>query len=333
MSYTIYDLAKDAGVSVSTVSRVLNNSGPVKASTKDRILQLMDKNNYKPNVYARGLNKIGMKTIGIIINDISNPFFAAVINGMESVSRNFKYSLVLCSTGNSPEAEKNELSILLEKQVDGLVLIGSRPHHDVNRSYLLEISEQYPVVLINSTIRGGKLLYSVQIDEYKATYEACQYLIESGYKRLYVLGDPFWQTTHSKLDAIKACLADHGLPFDHEHFISSSYSYQFDEETICNILSSSTERTAFFCCSDMIAIGLHHLLLRKNIQIPEDVGLVGYSNTQLSGLITPPLTTIDQHMHQLGIEAMNTIIGLLNGQPASRKKNIIDHHLVIRETT
>lgn len=334
MSYTIYDLARDADVSVSTVSRVLNNSGPVKESTRERILQLMKEKKYKPNVYARALNNIGMKTIGVVINDIANPFFAEVIKGIDSISRQYEYNLILCSTGNNPETEHKEISILLQKQIEGLIVVGSRPTDDPNKDFLIKISKQFPVVLVNSFIRGGDNIYSVLVDETKATYDACSYLIAKGHRRIYLLGDPTWNTTLLKLEALKQCLSDHGLSYSDDQFIGTYYSYTAGKQAVDALLQKNIQEPyAIFCCSDMIALGALRELKALNIRVPEQVAVVGYSNTPVSDLTTPALTTVDQKMYELGQKGTLLFMKLQQGKKPSRKKEYCPYELIIRETT
>ncbi len=334
MSYTIYDLAKDADVSVSTVSRVLNKSGPVKESTKQKILKVMKEKNYKPNVYARALNNIGLKTIGVVVSDIANPFFAEVIKGLDTIAREHEYNLVLCSTSNNPETERKELTLLLEKQIEGLIIIGSRPTDDPNREFLLKISHDFPVVLINSYIRGGDKMYSILVDEKKATYDACQHLIDRGYERIFLLGDPAWATTLKKLDALKDCLSDNHLPYEDEQFIGTYYSYTAGKPAVNELISKyNKERFAIFCCSDMIALGALRELKAMNISVPSQVAVVGYSNTPVSGLTSPSLTTVDQRMNELGEKGMLLFIDILKGKKPKHRKTYCDYELVIRETT
>jgi len=334
MAYTIYDLAKDAGVSVATVSRAINNTGSVKEQTKQRILELMKENNYVPNAFARGMNNISMKTVGVIIGDIVNPFFTEVVKGIEHSCEKSGYKIILCSTESNPEIEKKQIEMLVQKQVEGFIVVGSRPSKDDNASFLVSLSSTYPVILINSFIKGGEKLFSILVDEAKAAYDIFTYFASNNKENIFILGDTYWKTTDIKISAFKKYCEDNNLTFDNSNFINCSHSFSGGKQAAHELLSRNIEFPySIFCSSDTIAIGALREFLKCGIKIPEQVSIMGYSNIQVSSLTTPSLSTLDQKLFQLGEKGGELFIDVLMGRYPINKKTYADYELLIREST
>lgn len=333
MRYTIYDLAREAGVSVATVSRVINNSGSVKEKTKTRILEIMHEKNFIPNAHARGLNHISMKTIGVIICDIGNPFFAEVVKGIDAACQKHEHKLILCTTNNNLETEKKEIEMLVQKQVDGFIFVGSRPSKDLNSDLIIELSESFPVVLVNSFIRGGNKLYSVLVDEEQAAYDAISKLISMGHRNIIFFGDTGWKTTLVKVHALKRCFKDHNLPFTSENVVDCDYSYSGGRDAAIELLKRDMPFPyTVFCTSDMIAIAAMREFAKQGIKIPEQVSIMGYSNMEISSLTIPSLSTVDQKMFQLGEMAGNVFVDVLHGKYPLNKKIYSDYEVLLRES-
>ena len=334
MSYTIYNIAKDSGVSVATVSRVMNNNGSVKEKTRQRILQIMAEKNFKPNPYARGLNNISMKTIGVVMSDIANPFFAEVIKGITDIFQKNEYNIILCSTENDKSIERREIDLLVNKQVEGFIIAGSRPINDDNASYIIELSKTYPIVLVNSFIKGGTKLFSVMVDEKEAAYKSFNYLVSKDKRDIYLLGNQIWKTTLVKISALKQCLSENNIPFDKNKLIDCDYSYSSGRLAAKELLKRQIPFPyTLFCCSDMIAIGAMREFLVSGAKIPEQVSVMGYSNIEMASLVTPSLTTVDQKMFSLGQKSANLCIDILNDKYPINKKVYSDYELIVREST
>jgi LacI family transcriptional regulator len=334
MSYTIYDLAQDAGVSVATVSRVINKKGPVKEITRKKILKLMEEKQYSPNAFARGMNNISMKTIGVIISDIINPFYAEVIKGIEDSCQKNGYKIILCLTQKNPDSERKELKILIKKQVQSFIIVGSRPTKDENANFIIELSKEYPVVLVNSFIKGGDKLFSVLVNEKNATKEAIEYLINTNQKNLYFLGDSNWKTTVTKINVINNVFKKQNLSFNSNRIISCKHSYSGGKAAAINLIEQNIPFPyTIFCSSDTMAIGAMREFLKRNIKIPEQVSIMGYSNIEVSSLLTPSLTTVNQHLFQLGNKSGNLIIDILSEKYPTNKKIYSEYELLIREST
>ncbi|NDL67517.1 LacI family DNA-binding transcriptional regulator [Anaerotalea alkaliphila] len=334
MAYTIHDLARDAGVSSTTVSRVINNSGPVKDRTRAKILKLMEEKDYNPNPFARGLNNKSMKTIAVIINDIMNPFFTTVVKGIDGICQEQGFSFILSSIENNPVKERVEIENLTRKNVEGFIIVGSRPTVDDNSAYLAELSERYPVVLVNSKIRGSNKLYSVYIDEKQASLEVMDHLLSKNPKTVYFLGDVTWRTTHYKYKAFKEKLLEKGYAFDESLVIPCNYNYESGRAAVNEILSRNPGVPfSIFASSDMIAASVLKTLLEKGIHVPDEISLFGYSNMEISKLVHPGISTVDQKMMTLGKEGARLFIDLMDRKAPEKKNRKIPYELILRETT
>jgi len=334
MSYTMYDLAKDAGVSVATVSRAINNNGPVKEDTKQRILEIVKEKGYIPNAYARGMNNISMKTIGVIIADIVNPFFAEVVNGIEVACQKSGYKLILCTTANNPDTEKKEIEMLVEKLVEGFIIVGSRPSKDINADFLIALGNTHPIVLVNSFIKGGQKMFSILVDEGKAVYDTLTYLNSENKTNIYFLGDSNWKTTTIKTDAFKKFFKDHNLDFTIKNIINCSHSYCGGKKAVIELIERNlTYPYIIICSSDTIAIGALRELLKCGIKVPEQVSIMGFSNIEVSSLTTPSLSTVDQNLFELGQKSGYLFIDILQEKYPLNKKTYSEYELIIREST
>ncbi|MGI5057660.1 LacI family DNA-binding transcriptional regulator [Treponema pectinovorum] len=337
MAYTINDLAKECNVSIATISRVLNNSPKVSPKTKEKILQAMKEHNYSPNSLARGMKKMNMNIIGVLISDIANPFFTDIVKSIEQIAQKNDYKIFLCSTQNDIEQERKQIELLKQKQVDGFILAGSRPVDDKNEAYLIELSKNYPVVLINSFIEGGDKLYSVMVDEKEAAENALDLLVQKGYKNIYFFGDPAWKTTQAKIQALNYICKKYNLYIDDNHFINCEYGYNSGIEGINKLLNLNPKfPLLLFCASDQIAVGAKKALSERSIKIPEQVSILGFSNTVISALVTPTITTVDQKMYSMGEQAAKLFIKICNNKKnlgQIKKKTLSEYNLIQREST
>ena len=334
-TYTIYDLARDCGVSVATISRVINGSAAVSAKTREKVQQAIKAHNFTPNAFARGMNKMATSIIAVFISDIANPFFADTVKGIEEACRKYDYRIILCITNNDMEQERRELELMEQKQVDGFIICGSRPVNDTNADYLREVSARHPVIMVNSRIDGGEKLYSVLVDEKKAAKEAlCTLLSQGRYKRLYVFGDRVWQATLQKIAAAEEAAQRYNLPFD------SSCIFECPQTLASGTLAAEhflqtkpVQPCLVFCVSDQIAIGVLKTFCEQQLSIPEQFAILGFSDLTLCSLVTPALTTVNQHMKSLGEQAANLFISCQNGVVLEQKVIYAEYALVERETT
>lgn len=334
-NYTIYDLARDCGVSVATISRVINGSTAVSARTREKVQKAIKEHNFTPNAFARGMNKMATRIIAVLISDIANPFFADIVKGIEETCRRYDYRIILCITNNDMDKERTELEMMLQKQVDGFIICGSRPVDDTNEGVLRKISEVHPVVMVNSRIDGGKKLYSVLVDEKKASKNALSVLFsKKSYKRLYVFGDRVWRTTADKIRAAEEFASENGIPFGNGSVIACPHTLEAGREAARAFISGNPVFPCLvFCVSDQIALGALKEFVGSGLSVGNDVGVLGFSDISISSLVTPALTTVDQHMRSLGEQAANLFVSIGNGIVTEAKAFYSDYDLVEREST
>lgn len=333
MTLTIVDVAKEAGVSSATVSRVMNGNYPVKEETRKKVQQAIEKLNYIPNMQARELTKKQSATIGVIVPSINNMFFPEVVNGIEKQLKEYDYSFILsCTTGDSNE-EKRCINNFLSRNVAGIIVIDPSTENIEDKFYD-KISSSVPVVFVNG-YGNVKNVSSVSNDEAEGALMAFDYLIENGRKNiLFVRGvgsysyDIKEKVYIDKMNSIDA--------FDEDNIVNIGSGNGADTvdntERILKEVLSIRKADAVFCCNDLMAYGTLNACTSLNIIVKEDVSIIGFDNIYLSRFISPKLTTIDQNMDLLGINAAMLIVEKINCDNQYSKKVLLNNKMVVRET-
>lgn len=333
---TIYDIAREANVSVATVSRVLNDTAPVKASTRETINKIIEKHQFQPNALARSLLKKETGTIAMILPDITNPFFPEVFWGAENVAREKGYSFFLCNTAGNYSRESEYLSILREKRVDGIIFLGGRinlTNCPPNLSQeVIELARHVPIVLVNGNLpKSG--LHRIYTDEAAGAALATQHLIDLGHKEIgFVGGMDETTTTQVKIKAVKMKLKEHGLGLRKEWLKSGDFSVQGGRDLMNQILDQDHRPTAVLCVNDFTAIGAIKAAFEHGLSIPGDISIVGFDDTPLSTAVIPELTTVSQNTNKLGELAVETLHQIINGSNP-KKQIILKPELVVRSSS
>jgi len=333
---TVYDIAREANVSVATVSRVLNGTAPVKASTRERIQEIIDKYQFQPNALARSLISKETGMIGMILPDITNPFFPEVFKGAETEARSRGYTFFLCDTEGDYKRESEYLSILKEKRVDGIIFLGGRINLARCSSELAdevhELAKQIPIVLVNGNLPHGKL-HRVLTDEGSGTALATQHLIDLGHKDIAFLGGfDHMSTTTTKVRAFVKKMQEHGLKVRKEWIVHGGFSVESGKELMNKLITMKERPTAVLCVNDFTAVGAVKEAIESGYRIPDDISIVGYDDTQLSTALIPELTTVAQRTYELGKQAVVKLSQLMNGEKPS-KVTLLHPELVIRQST
>ncbi|MCL6613259.1 MAG: LacI family transcriptional regulator [Firmicutes bacterium] len=327
LKVTIKDVAKYAEVSVKTVSRVLNNSDRVNKYTRERVYKAIEALDYRPNAFARGLVKGKSHTIGLLIADISNPYFAEVVKGIESVALLHNYNLFLCNTNEDPERELRILALLREKQVDGVILSPSRMDDE-------EIAKLpaygIPVVLINRRVEGSHI-QSVMLDNETKGYEAGTLLARLGYTKIVYLSGPLHSESNKKRwSGFERAAREHGIE---AIYIVANHPLPSEErgrEAIITTLSQHSPPFGLFAFNDLMAIGAIMIMKKRNINIPEQVSVIGFDDIPFAAKIEPSLTTFHIPKREIGETAMNLLFSLINGESLPKEEVIFDAPLQIR---
>jgi len=301
----IKDVASRAGVSITTVSHVINKTRYVSDDLIDRVQKAMVDLDYYPNSLASGLRSGRTKTIGLVIPDISNQFFAEISRKIEDKGFEYGYSVILCNTDDDSEKEKNYIDVLIAKQVDGILFISAGD----SSSNLRKPKEFYtPIVVVDRDINEINADI-VLVDNSNGGYKATKYLIELGHRRIGCISGPS-QTTPSaqRISGYKRALEEANLSIDYDLIKLGDYRYPSGEKAMQELLMHAQPPTAIFACNDMMAFGAFRAVYNLGMKIPDDISIIGFDNIPLSQAVYPPLTTIEQPIFELAELVVNLLI-------------------------
>ncbi|MFD2612451.1 LacI family DNA-binding transcriptional regulator [Paenibacillus gansuensis] len=328
---TIMDVARLAGVSRTTVSRVLNNSPRVDKETLRKVRSAIQELNYEPSDMARNLRKQKTGLIAVLVPDISNPFFSGLLEGMENVALEAGYKIILCITGGNPEREMQYIRMIENKQVDGIILTALRNPVDFITPYL----RYGPIVFANEYLDGDPIP-SVAIDNTAAAQMVTQHLIDSGHRRIAFINGPehIIICRDRKLGYLKA-LQDNGLAVD-QHIIMDG-EYKMDTAASCaqQLVTRSSRPTAILAANDTMAVGVVKALQCNGFQIPEDVAVAGFDNNPFSTVIEPNVTTVEQPIYTMGAETVHLLLTCFTTeiQKIEPRRRILETRLLVRRSS
>lgn len=329
MKFNIKDVARKAGVSISTVSRVVNDSKAVRPKTKERVLKAIEELGYKPNAIARSLKIKNTKTIGIMIPDISNQFFPEVVRGVEDVANMYEYNIFLCNTDMDREKEIQYFNALEEKQVDGLIFMGNNIPEELGKRF--ETCD-IPIVLIGTDYGD---LPSVTINNAQASKDVVNYLIKKGHESIAMITgkayDPIVGVAR-KNGYIEA-LEEAEIAYNEELIIEGGYRFKSGYEGAKKLLSLKNPPTAIFVASDEMAIGVMRAALEKGVVIPDELAIVGFDNIDMAGKLYPSLSTVAQPMYEMGAIGMRVLTKILNDETLENRKVVLNYSFVERESS
>lgn len=323
------DIADLAGVSIATVSRVLNQPEKVKPETRLKVQKVLEQTNFVANAVARGLVVNSMKTIGVLTVDIRDLHFSNVIYTIERQFTELGYNVILSNTGGELGEKKKYLQVMLEKQVDGLILVGSVFKEPTGNKHILEASLSVPVVLINSFLEGENI-YSVLCDDTYGVKQAVKYLVAQGRKDIYYFTDAKSASGLAKLDGFVDAMREQGL--DEHNIINVSRDLEGGTNGIQQIIAEKRKVAAVICGEDLTAVGAMKALTAQGLKIPEDVGVIGYNNSILAQTTSPALTSVDNLADTMARQAVELLVERLQGKQVSRKI-VLTPSLVTREST
>ena len=330
-SVNIYDIAKLAGVSIATVSRVVNDSPKVNDKTKEKVLRVMEENHYTPNVFARGLGLNSMKSVGLVCPDVSDNYMAKAVAYLEKNLRGYGYDCILYCSGYDEEDKRQAVELILKKRIDALVLIGSNyaDDRDENTSYIKEVAQQIPVFMINGFVEGENI-YCTLADDYQAVYDVAEELIFSGKRRILFLSNSESFSAMQKRKGYEDAHRNHGLPILEELKLYTENSIHGARNQL--LLCRDLVFDSVIATEDGLAIGALKYAKARGISVPGELSVVGYNNSELSISCEPELTTVDARGEILCRSAIDSMMALLSGEKI-RQKTIIKCHLIKRHTT
>jgi LacI family transcriptional regulator len=321
---TIYDIANACGVSIATVSRVLNGSSKVSPKTREKVLAAMREQNYSPNPFARGLGLDSMKMIGILCTDVSDAFFAKAVSLVEHGLRKRGLDVILGCSGTELSEKKKYLQLLLNKHVDAIILIGSPFRETNDNSHLEAAARQVPIVTINSLIDLPNV-YSVDCDVSSGMKQVVELLAADGYTSILYLYDQLTYSGQQKLQGHREGLAECGLPEQPELIRRVERTLGEPQGLVEKLLDDKVPFSAIVTSEDLIAIGAQKALVARGIRMP----VIGCNNSILAECSTPSLTSIDNRLDILCPTAVKLLTKILNGEKESAPSQTIFPPLLV----
>ena len=329
---TVADVAKLAGVSVATVSRVINDKNFVKDKTRRKVLKAIKDLNYLPNFSARELNTNQSTNICVVVPSVYNMFFAEVIDGIEDYLQNHFYSLLLICARNDPQQEINCVKSFMSRNVAGIIMISPNTQN-LNEIFYREVTQRTPLLFINGYYHIPEACY-VMNDEARGIEEALNFLFSLNHKKIIFVRGLNSDSYEIKEKIFRQIMIDKNIsPDEYIINIGEGNGINTVDDTTKHLekILMTTDATAIFCCNDLMGVGAINACARLNFKVPEDFSIVGCDNISISHFIEPKLTTIDQNMFELGRNAAELLINKING--GRSKTVILNNSLIIREST
>jgi LacI family transcriptional regulator len=326
---TIEDVAQAAGVSTATVSYVINDSRRVSEALRARVLQAMEETNYRPNIVARSLRLGQTKTIGLIIPDSSNAFFAEVGRGLQDRSHALGFSVILCNTDGDATRESAFIDLLTKKQVDGLVFVASGD----NAQSIRAVSRQgTPFVVVDRHLSGLEA-DEVTADNMRGATMATEYLLKLGHRRIACITGPSDVTPSAdRVKGFRQAMKVAGLEPDEVLIIKGDFQFRSGGLAMQTLLALPSRPTAVFACNDLMAVGAISTACAAGLRVPQDVSIIGFDDIGLAAVANPPLTTVAQPKNAIGTLAADLLVERIRNPQAPCRQLLLPTELVIRQS-
>lgn len=326
---TIQDVAKAAGVSVATVSRVINKSSSVTESTCDAVKDAIKKLDYRPNLLGRNLRRTESRLILTLLPNISNPFYSRIVKGIEDVAQRNGYNVLLCNTDSDAARELVYLELLKNRLADGVIFMAP----EIGKKELTEISGSFPVVQCCEYREGAEVSH-VSIDNHFAAEKVAKHLVSLGHEHIAMIScKNNFVSTLRREEGLRSAIEKMGLKLDDRQVVYGDYSFISGYRMATSLLSLDKMPTAIFAISDMMAIGALKAAREKGLRVPDDLAVVGFDNISFASMCSPMLTTISQPKYDLGCTAMELLLRKIHGELEEPANIILENELIIREST
>lgn len=331
MNITIYDVAREANVSMATVSRVVNGNPNVKPATRKKVNEVIERLGYRPNAVARGLASKKTTTVGVIIPDISSIFYAELARGIEDIATMYKYNIILSNSDSNQEKELHLIQTMLGKQVDGVVFMSS----NITDEHIEELKKSPVPVVLAGTVEDTEQIPSVNIDYKQAVMDAVAFFKENGHERIAVVTGPVTDAITSKkiVPGYHEALEKAGLSFREDYVVETDSTYDSGIEALNQLAELNERPTAIYVCSDEAALGIIHAAYDRGIKIPEELEVISSDNTRLSLMVRPRLSTVVQPLYDIGAVSMRLLTKLMNKEEVEESSVILPHRLELRDST
>ncbi|PUW02512.1 DNA-binding transcriptional regulator CytR [Cronobacter sakazakii] len=327
---TMKDVAVRARVSTATVSRALMNPEKVSQATRNRVEQAAIDVGYLPGSLNRNLKRNESRTILVIVPDSCDPFFSEIIRGIEVTAADQGYLVLIGDCAHQNQQEKTFIDLIITKQIDGMLLLGSRLPFDASK----EEQRNLPPMVMANEFAPELELPTVHIDNLTAAFNAVNYLHELGHQRIACIAGPEeMPLCHYRLQGYVQALRRSGMTVDPHYIARGDFTYEAGANALEQLLSLPQPPTAIFCHSDVMALGALSMAKRRGFRVPDDLSIIGFDNIALAEFCDPPLTTVAQPRFDIGREAMLLLLSQLNGHTVSSGSRLLDCELVLRGTT
>lgn len=327
---TIKEVAQEAGVSIATVSRVLNGQSGVSKELAEQVKEIVRKMNYQPNAIARALKNSESRSIGLIIPDIENPFFPALVRGVEDAAQKNSYAVILCNTDGEPQQEEKYIKFLLSKQVDGILFVGNLDFQE-HSSWLSLLP--VPMVLLDRRIEGAP--YStVLIDNEMGAFLAVEHLIKQGRQQIAIIGGkPQSSTSRERVRGARRALALYGYNDQEEGYFDGYFTFDGGYQATMQLLASRYTFDAVFAANDMMAIGSIECLVNHGRNVPQEVAVAGFDDIKMAEWYKPSLTTVRQPVYKMGQLAVKSMVQQLTGVMTKPCDTVLKPELIVRKSS
>jgi len=334
---TIKDIAKALGLSTSTVSRALRDSHEISAETKQMVLDCAEKLNYRPNPIALSLKEKRSRSIGVVVCEIANSFFSQIINGIESIAYDRGYNVIISQSHESYEREVMDLHYLSSRSVDGLLISVSTETNDT--SHIRALHEKGLPIVLFDRIADDIKTHTVVSDNFQGAYDATEHLIQQGFKKIAVLtNSEYLSITSERLAGYKAAMEAHQCniqPSWVKHCFYGGMVFSEIEDAVNQLMAQKNKPEAIFTTSDKLTTGCLKTLLRRGLRVPDDMALIGFSNTDIPELINPPLSLVRQPAYEMGKAATELLLQLIESKrPITEfEKRVLSPELQFRKSS
>lgn len=327
---TIREVAESAGVSYATVSHVINNTRLVSPETRERVLAAMDALNYRPNALARSLRQGKTNTLGLVLPDSANPFFAEISRSIEDEAFKRGYSVFLCNTERDTQRELFYVDVLSNRQVDGIIFVAAGDQAD-SLDFLLH--RKMPVVMIDRNLSNVEV-DAVLTDNQLGGYLATRHLLELGHTRIACIAGPSSITPSAeRIIGYRNALEEAGILYDEALVLRGDYHAQSGMDITNSILSMNPRPTAIFALNDLMALGALRAAAEADCSVPEDLAVVGYDDLEIARFTNPPLTTIAQPKKEIGVQAVHLLVDRMSQKNRPPSRLILPPELIVRRST
>lgn len=331
MNVTIYDVAREANVSMATVSRVVNGNPNVKPTTRKKVQEAIDRLGYRPNAVARGLASKKTTTVGVIIPDISNIFYSELARGIEDIATMYKYNIILSNSDQNKDKEFHLLNTMLGKQVDGIVFMSG----NITEEHVEEFEKSPVPIVLAASVESTNTVPAVTIDVEQAAYDAVTEFANKGHKKIAFVTGPLNEPINGekKLNGYKRAIEDAGLSYNEELVIEGDYTYDSGIEGFERIHELAEKPTAVFVGTDEMALGVIHSAQDLGYSIPNDFEVISFDNTRLALMVRPQLTSVVQPMYDIGAVAMRLLTKFMNKENVEEQIVTLPHRIEFRHST